>query len=68
MMGLAPAIACYAVVLFGAGLSGLYLSWYSYGGIVTHLGFGALAAATFATTAKAYVRIRQRDVMAHVSG
>lgn len=48
------------------GLAGLYLAWYSFGGMVTHLGFGLLAAALLFTTAMAFVKIRvHRDVGAH---
>lgn len=54
-----------ASALVGGGVSGLYMAAYSFGGWVTHLGFGALAALTLVTTACAYLKIRAREVAAH---
>ena len=51
--------------LIGAGIGGAYMSVYSHGGIVTHLGFGILATLTFSTTAMAYIEIRRRRVREH---
>ena len=51
--------------LLGAGVSGLYMSWYSHGGWVTHAGFGALAVLTIVTATMAYLKIRRRDVRGH---
>lgn len=51
--------------LAGGGVSGLYMAAYSFGGWITHLGFGALAALTLVTTAVAYLKIRAREVSAH---
>jgi len=47
------------------GLSGLYMAPYSFGGMVTHLGFGGLAAALLVTTGVALARIRGGDVEGH---
>jgi len=47
------------------GLSGVYMAGYSYGGFVTHLGFGLLGCATFVTALKAYFHIRSREVAPH---
>ena len=49
----------------GGGLAGLYMASYSFGGLVTHLGFGTLAVLTGTTTVIAYIRIRGRQVAAH---
>ena len=47
------------------GLAGLYMSFYSFGGVVTHLGFGALAVLLLATTARAYAAARARAIGIH---
>ena len=49
----------------GSGLIGFYMAMYSFGGWITHVGFGGLATATAITTAVAFVRIRQGEVLAH---
>jgi uncharacterized membrane protein len=51
-------------VLIG-GLAGLYLSFNSFGGLVTHFGFGMLAVLWLFTTAMAYQHIRAGNVRAH---
>lgn len=51
-------------ILFG-GLSGLYMATLSYGGMVSHLGFGTLACAWLYTGYRAYRHIRDRDIEAH---
>ena len=55
----------YIIAALTTGLVGLYMSVYSYGGLTTHLGFGALGLLTATTTAFAYQRIRAHDVAAH---
>ena len=51
-------------VLVGApGAFGLALV--SEGGLVTHFGFGLLAVLWFGTTARAFLAIRQRDIVVH---
>ena len=47
------------------GAAGLYMSAYSYGGWVTHLGFGMLAVLLLATTWRAYAAARGRDFVTH---
>jgi uncharacterized membrane protein len=47
------------------GLAGLYMSMYSFGGVVTHLGFGALAVLLLWTTLRAYLAARERAIAAH---
>lgn len=47
------------------GLAGLYMSFYSFGGVVTHLGFATLAVLLLATTARAYAAARARAIAIH---
>ncbi len=47
------------------GATGSYMAAYSYGGIITHLGFGFLGAAVIATTSSAFGRIRALDIASH---
>jgi uncharacterized membrane protein len=47
------------------GLAGLYMSLYSFGGLITHLGFGALGVLLLWTTVRAYVAARARAIAAH---
>ena len=51
-------------VLVG-GLSGLYLAPFSYGGLITHIGFGSLAVLWLATGLLAYQAIRARRIEDH---
>lgn len=51
-------------VLVG-GLSGFYMATLSHGGLITHLGFGSLAAAWLYTGSMAYGAIRQHNIKAH---
>ena len=55
----------YVVAVMGTGLAGLYMSFFSYGGAVTHAGFGLLALSVLTTTVIAYVQIRRRKVAVH---
>ena len=52
-----------AAILTGA--SGLYMAGYSYGGMITHLGFGFLGTGVIVTTSVAFARIRARDLLGH---
>jgi uncharacterized membrane protein len=54
-------VACSVFV----GVAGLYMSIYSFGGWVTHLGFGALAVLLLWTTLRAYAAARRRDIATH---
>jgi uncharacterized membrane protein len=47
------------------GVAGLYMSFYTFGGPVTHLGFGALAVLLLTTTARAYTAARARTIAMH---
>jgi hypothetical protein len=47
------------------GITGLYMASYSFGGMITHAGFGLLATGVLVTTTVAYRRIRALDTVAH---
>ncbi len=47
------------------GLAGLYMSIYSFGGWVTHLGFGLLAAGLLLSSTMAWSRVRRGDFAGH---
>lgn len=55
----------YLAACFLSGAAGFYMALYSYGGLVTHLGFGALALAMVGSTAMAYRAILARRVATH---
>lgn len=55
----------YVLAGLGTGLTGLYMAYYAFGGWITQLGFGGMAATATAATAMAYLRIREGDVAAH---
>ena len=55
----------YVISAFGIGTTGLLMSPFSFGGMVTHAGFGLLAALTLVTTWLAFARIKAGDVTAH---
>jgi uncharacterized membrane protein len=55
----------YVVSAAIVGLAGLYMSFYSFGGPVTHLGFGILAVLLLWTTARAYLAARERSIAIH---
>jgi uncharacterized membrane protein len=55
----------YVVAVLAAAAGGLLLAPVSLGGPLAHLGFSVLALALLATTAMAFVSIRQRRVAAH---
>jgi uncharacterized membrane protein len=55
----------YVIAATAVGTAGLYMSVYSFGGVVTHLGFGALAVLLLWTTTRAYLAARQRAIAAH---
>jgi hypothetical protein len=55
----------YAIAAFLTGCVGFYMSFYSAGGMVTHVGFGLLGILTAGSTAMAYVRIRQNQIRPH---
>jgi uncharacterized membrane protein len=51
--------------VIGSGLVGSYMAWHSYGGWITHSGFGLLALGVLITTSLAYIKIRMGEVAAH---
>jgi uncharacterized membrane protein len=51
-------------ILFG-GVSGLYMAQFAHGGIITELGFGALAVLWLYSGYRAYRHIRNKDLEAH---
>lgn len=55
----------YVVAVLVGGVAGLILASNSFGGLVTHFGFGFMAVFWLSTTVIAYVSIRRGDVQAH---
>lgn len=55
----------YVVGCIVGGFAGLYLAFYSTGGIVSHWGFGMLAVCWIVTTSMAYRHIRAGNVRIH---
>jgi hypothetical protein len=55
----------YMVAALLTGVAGLYMSWHSFGGMVTHLGFGGMAVALLGCTTIAWLKIRRREIAAH---
>jgi hypothetical protein len=51
-------------ILFG-GLSGLYMAQFGYGGLITELGFAALAILWLYSGYMAYMQIRNKDIEGH---
>jgi uncharacterized membrane protein len=48
-----------------AGIAGMYMAWFAYGGAIARLGFGGLGLATLFTTAQAFAAIKRRDIRSH---
>ena len=55
----------YVISAVVVGLAGLYMSVYSFGGMVTHLGFAGLALFLLWTTIQAYASARARVIATH---
>lgn len=55
----------YLVACLGTGLAGFYMAFFSYGGLITHTGFGALALSLLGSTYLAWLVIKGRDVARH---
>ena len=55
----------YLVSVLLSGLAGLYIAFYATGGIISKLGFGALAVLWLFSAIMAYVRILQKNITAH---
>lgn len=55
----------YLIGCLGTGVAGSYMSFFSYGGLITHLGFAVLAVGTLTTSLIAYLVIRRGEVVRH---
>jgi uncharacterized membrane protein len=55
----------YLLGILVGGLGGLFMATLSHGGMITHIGFGALAILWLTTGTMAYQRIRAGDIKAH---
>ena len=55
----------YLISVLIGGLSGLYMSQYSFGGMISHSGFFTLAILWLATGYKAYHSIKNKNIQAH---
>jgi uncharacterized membrane protein len=55
----------YVASAVATGVAGGYMAMYAFGGWVTRVGFGSMAALTLWATVLAYRAIRRRDVAAH---
>ena len=55
----------YGIAAVILGCAGLYLAFYSAGGVITHLGFGLLAVGLLVTVGQGYLKIRAGDIVAH---
>ena len=55
----------YIVAALLTGITGLYMAVYSFGGMITHFGFGLLGVGVIITTTVAYRLIRKLDTVAH---
>ncbi len=53
------------VGVFVGGSAGLFMAFHAFGGLVSRLGFSALAAAWLYTGLRAYLAIRAKDIAAH---
>lgn len=55
----------YVIAVLAGGTAGFALALHSFGGLVTHFGFGLMAISWVATTLIAYRHIRRGDLVAH---
>jgi uncharacterized membrane protein len=55
----------YLVSCLFIGSAGLYMAGYSFGGWITHLGFGILAVLLLTSSALAYAAIRRQEILRH---
>lgn len=55
----------YVVIAILVGIVGLYMSAYSFGGIITHAGFGLLATGVLITTTMAYRSVKSARYAQH---
>jgi len=55
----------YVISCLVIGTAGIYMAVYSFGGWITHLGFGTLGVLLLLTTLAGYLAIRRHDVERH---
>jgi hypothetical protein len=55
----------YVVISVLVGIVGMYMAAYSFGGMITHLGFGLLGLGVLITTMAAYRSVLQQKYAAH---
>jgi hypothetical protein len=55
----------YLVVAVLLGIVGMYMAFYSFGGWITHIGFGVLGAGVVVTTITAYRRVMNAEYQSH---
>ena len=55
----------YVIAVFLSSISGLYISFFATGGLISALGFGTLAISWFYTNYMAYTAILKRDILNH---
>jgi uncharacterized membrane protein len=55
----------YIIAVMLSSLAGLFIAFFADGGIISSLGFGALAILWFFTVTKAYTTILKRDIVQH---
>lgn len=55
----------YGIAAVILACAGLYMAFYSAGGVVAHVGFGLLAAGVLVTVVQGYLRIRAGKIVAH---
>ena len=55
----------YLLSVFIGGIAGLFMSFYSFGGYVSHFGFGILSILWLTSGIAAYSTIKKKDIRAH---
>lgn len=55
----------YVMSIIVSGLTGIYLSWFAFGGLISQLGFFSLSIAWLVTTYLAYYYIRKKNIILH---
>ena len=55
----------YLISVALSGLSGLYIAYYANGGLTAKLGFGILAILWLYTSLMAFIRIKNKEIIAH---
>ena len=55
----------YVIAILIGGVSGLFIAFRAFGGIITQLGFSLLAVAWLVTTTMAFLTIRRKEIQKH---